>query len=486
MFKKLIISITFIISIFINFSLVQATNNDSINNFNEFSTWIKEHKDTGGTLTLNNDIHINQNFNFTDLKNPNNRGKITIDCNNYTIYIEANVDFTYLAYNLRFVGDNTIFHVKQGASLYLDQGVFETNNYAIVQDEGSILCVDDSCDPSQISYAKKPVIDPYAFDPTYYYTYKKHASPNIQDFTKEVNYIVYYQGKSYRVKLPISWNINELDEAYDLNCYYPMTGRPTGPLSIIDESIFAGITAEQAVVLRPITTNVIWTEDGFSISNIRSTAYNNSHVIIMQIDSQDFSLDATYDLMMKKENQTSWQSIQSFSGDPTNIQFFLETDSPCQFYIQITTDQETKKTNVINFINETYQSVPIIDGNRGGGTSLIPSDDNEDETLIPSDKITSPNSDTIITPQSPPTNSIDSYQTKPSQPSSPNSSQQEIPNQKDTTSQDTALTKQTVNNNIKDANTTSNYQVLIGVLAFISIGFITTIVYKKNKLNNTL
>lgn len=113
---------------------------DQVASFDQLIEWIENHKSTGGTITLTDDITICEEevYEYVNAKYEN---EITVDMAGHTIYVEGYLD---LWPYIKIIGKETqkeIFHVCSGGELRLvsiqvDAG--ETGT-AIVQEEGSFL-----------------------------------------------------------------------------------------------------------------------------------------------------------------------------------------------------------------------------------------------------------------------------------------------------------------------------------------------------------
>lgn len=367
--KSCIYSIALILIFFSIIFPIQAEEMDQAATFAEMKQWINEHKMTGGTLYLSDDIVIDESYVYTGF-GPKPDQDIVIDCGDHTIYVKGMADFTYLYNRVTFQGNNDIFHVEKGAYFAISQGILKSENgKTIVQEEGSqMLQEENTVDLDSIQYANYPTIKVNSkYMP--YHTYIQYELADASDFVDGLNVEVFYQGKSYRGWLPVLWNMEELSEIEDLNRYYTMEGSFQGSLSSIHEALSAFDAAEAVYVDSPQAT-AIWTEDGISIENILKGPSSIVEWILISVDAPEGA--DLYQLNVRETEGDEW----TFVEESTNSNgLSLQLTGNCQFYVQVLYADRKLSSNIINYDGQTFQSAISGGGNRGGGTDLTPEED---------------------------------------------------------------------------------------------------------------
>ena len=387
--KKLtIFSITCFFLLLIDFGMIHAQE-EPVSNEKEFITWLKEHQNTGGTMVLDEDVHLDDTFNLFNYLPRDRKKIIEILTGNHTIYISGTADFWCADAQLVLKGNgglDGILHIlsKGEVNFYGGSIQLQDDGYAIVQEEHSSFATDESTRRLPIRYAKQPVLI-LNQSSVNQHTYKRLEEPEPQDFLQEVDCYLSYQGKNYEAALPIIWNLDELKEAHDLNRYYTMNGSLSGSLEVFDEQVFAGLEAKDAYCMGSMITKVIWTQDGVSVEDIQIKKKGTTSYILASLDyDQDIEANR-FRLYVSPLDHEDWQLMDESAATP----LYFETEVPCQFYIEMEDPQQIYKSNTITYDGtQEFQSMEWIEGNRGGGTSLLPSDDdppskNEEEEVAP-------------------------------------------------------------------------------------------------------
>lgn len=165
-FVLLLLTVLSVVSIS---STAAAAEQDAAATGQELVSWMEAHKTTGGTVTLTEDITLEDMWYFV----PGRTGgpDFTVDTAGHTITVRGEISFLsdhHLTFR-RPAGGKPVFHVRKGGLLSLEgtdigeektdqAAAAEEGNDALVQDEGAGLLVTDCAVSGKICYARTPFV----------------------------------------------------------------------------------------------------------------------------------------------------------------------------------------------------------------------------------------------------------------------------------------------------------------------------------------
>ncbi len=348
--------------------------NDRKTNEEAFLVWLKDHRFTGGTLELENDLYLTGKIEWSAGR-PDLLKDITIRTNGHHIYVSGTLDMSYSNHRLHIEGnggEQGLLQVQEGGYLALgDMSICaEDNGNALVQQEGGILVTDSlQVQSGRIRYAQKPVValsdryKPEAF------LYQAAASIDSSVFPAECSGFANYQGEiAYNVNAKLNW---EAPSNVTENKWHSIPGIPGGYLQTAVSSQFQTIKAEDCFWVRKPEVRVMVMKSGVAISD--SALYlNNSHQKSVSLSLMYTSEPDRVQVLRKTDTDAAWEEVSFTQYDLHDLAVEEGIEDGVYLCIEAFYKDIPAYSNVIQLQGGTIVEREDIEGNRGGGIPLQP------------------------------------------------------------------------------------------------------------------
>lgn len=368
-------------------ALSTETKPESVSNGTELMEWMDSHKKTGGTVKLSGNITLDEYYCF--VSSGINGPSIFIDTGNYTITVTGEVEF-FSSYHLTFSGqaaDKGIFHVAGSGLLSLTGVSIENSPYALWQEEGTGLIVDNCRITGNIHYADTPFV-----------LYKNSGCAIVEPgqtaddvLPSEIKCKVNYQGQvNHNEMVPVVWNQKGTEQYQENRLRFQMLGS------------FPNAASQ----MQPFCT----------------VAYNDYPLTFTEVDAVSngnmYMFQGSY---TKPEENLPITVLSEYSFDGKNWHIYSEdivSDIYEVFFIGLMSEEwntaihpwlyirlqwqdgETPRfSNVLRYNADNLGHAEDQGGNRGGGTSIVnPPDEPQKDPDNTSSKDSEPtkNKDTDI------------------------------------------------------------------------------------------
>lgn len=339
-----------------------------------FLAWMKEHRYTGGTFELEDDLYLTKTIDWSGGR-PSLLKDVIIRTNGYHIYVKGTLDMSYSNHHLTIEGEGGeegLLQVQEGGTLYLGMLTLnaEDDGYVLVQQEGGIL-VNDSLDihKGRIQYAKKPVITfSNRYEPRSF-IYQANTAIDSAMFPQEFQIFANYQGiLDYSVKAAVDWpKLSALSE----NKWHSITASPIGYLRTASQ--FQTIRAEDCYWLSLPEVRVMVTKSGVGIS--KSSQYlNNTYQKSIALTLIYAKEPEHVQVLMKQDRNCEWKEVPfiEYAVHDLAVEGIEDGAYLC---VEAYYNNIPVYSNVIQLQGAAIVERDDIEGNRGGGIPLQPSEE---------------------------------------------------------------------------------------------------------------
>lgn len=355
----------------------------------ELLDWLDKNKEIGGTVTLSQDITLD------DAQVLHSSGQpITIDVGNYGISIIGEVEL--LCSDLTIIGtgnEHGLVQVLQGGTLHLNYMSINAaeGSVALSQAEGAGLLVSSECNiKGEIAYAKTPFIWYWNETPLVLVN-----AEQIAQLPETVSAQVNAQGKMERQNVPVQWALEAQEEAQKLRRRFISVGSV--------ENYAMAVVATCTVVYDdfPLTFTKITAQNQPWYYRIAG-GFTKPKVTLPITVIEEYSFDGLN--WIKYHERSIENPYDGFS-------FELEKDKDEKHYWDTTASQylyirlhwydgvDYYYSNILRFAAADFTLAEDIGGNRGGGTAITvpPKDDGLDgeESDLPNTELPSKESSNL-------------------------------------------------------------------------------------------
>ncbi len=363
-----------------------ATQKNEAAHFSEFKNWLIEHRRSGGTLNLTDDITVDETFVLELLPT----APLIINTNQFTIYVQS--ELTLISYDFTKIiiqgegGENGLIQVLPQGICNLEAIQINALDHqtAAIQSENSALKLNkENIINGSVQYAKHPVL--------YDYLHKSYLDTTIlnsnQPLTAQMlpqtdNYIyVCYQGEAKPYNLPIQWNINEYNELNPYQ-YYFYHGQLTGDI-LFNNQPFQLADIHQ---LYTPTTRVISTPGGLAITDVKKKWNQFYQQTFHTITLSYQQLPTDYEIYIRSNVNDEWIQTEVFQIEEaafnhTTDLIIANESSYLEYYIKVHIDDQEYNSNIA-VMDEDDLSYRDYEGGRGGGIDILPDHEEEEDAEI--------------------------------------------------------------------------------------------------------
>lgn len=387
--KRCLIFLLIFTTLFIHPVFLNAETIDTAENESEFVHWINEHKTTGGTLQLTDDIFIDGTFTYPGNTPLFRLQDITIQTNGHTVYVRGSLNLTYANYKMRLEGsseNDALIHVLEHgfADLSMIEIYAEDGKASVIQEENSVLsCLDKTEDPQfgtdirgNVIYARKPVLYSPLKQRQHDVILLSGEILNQQHFPAGIaNLTMYDQGKAYDIKYAdIVWNPKEY-EIRKPYTFYTYHGTLQGPVLTQEDRV---LQAEDINILTQPYARVIETKGKVALTGVQRKSNLNYeqqlHMLFVTVpkEPKDYIIWTRTDESQEWHIHEEIRAERRYSKTDNTAMLFLEDDANLlQYYVDLIYEEDVFSTNVVESDSDGIRFLDI-EGGRGGGVQILP------------------------------------------------------------------------------------------------------------------
>lgn len=386
---------------FMPMTKVFATNRNEANNFQEFYSWLETNKSIGGTLTLTNDIHIEEEYIFASSW-PKKLKPITIQTNGFHIEIEEGGIFNIASiyandqYHMTIQGEGEekgLFHVRKGGSLSMEGVVLhaQDNGYALLQEEGSMVEYygryagdelynnNNYLEKGTLQFAKVPSLMEPADNMNNILQLKEGMVPHDSLLQRNRRIQASFNGYSADdIYMDIAWDISAIPSP-KANKFYDVSGRFVSSLTLPDLG-----TVNTWSMMVDLHAQVIWTQHQFALVGADVLEYDDVYRVYLSYEYVDRPSSVR---VMEKRKEGEWKEYSMMDMQYFNYHVFdFETSDLSAYYcFEVEYDGEYYSSNVVSLKDGVFVTHDDIEGSRGGISTTPPFIDS-----TPDDKLDEP------------------------------------------------------------------------------------------------
>lgn len=366
-FVLLLLTVLSVVSIS---SIAAAAEQEAVATGQELVSWMEAHKTTGGTVTLTEDITLEDMWYFV----PDRAGRpdLTVDTAGHSITVRGEISFLsdhHLTFR-RPEGGKPVFHVKKRGLLSLEgtdigeektdqAAAAEEGNDALVQDEGAGLLVTDCAVSGKICYAQTPFVR-YNSPVTVVAEPGQTAADVIP---QAIASQVIREGKVfYDENVPVSWELSGTEKLQQDRRRFTVRGSFPGAACITEPVCtvayndfpltFTDVTAAHSLSLYLFKGGYTKPEGTMPIRVSSEYSFDNKNWIHYSIDTVTDRREPFFIGLTKEE----WD----VSVHPS-------------VYIRLRCDHDGTEyySNVLRYTADDLDRAVDQGGNRGGGTAVV-------------------------------------------------------------------------------------------------------------------
>lgn len=367
LFVLLLLTVLSVVSIS---SIAAAAEQEAVATGQELVSWMEAHKTTGGTVTLTEDITLEDMWYFV----PDRAGRpdLTVDTAGHSITVRGEISFLsdhHLTFR-RPEGGKPVFHVKKRGLLSLEgtdigeektdqAAAAEEGNDALVQDEGAGLLVTDCAVSGKICYAQTPFVR-YNSPVTVVAEPGQTAADVIPQVIASQ---VIREGKVfYDENVPVSWELSGTEKLQQDRRRFTVRGSFPGAACITEPVCtvayndfpltFTDVTAAHSLSLYLFKGGYTKPEGTMPIRVSSEYSFDNKNWIHYSIDTVTDRREPFFIGLTKEE----WD----VSVHPS-------------VYIRLRCDHDGTEyySNVLRYTADDLDRAVDQGGNRGGGTAVV-------------------------------------------------------------------------------------------------------------------
>lgn len=339
-------------------SVAEAAGRDTAATGDEFLDWMEEHKMTEGVLELTADITIDDFYYVRPSDAP-----LIVDTGEFSITIAGHVEIYCRVLTIRGQGGgNGIIQVPQTGCLYMNSLILKAEDgYAVVQEDGSGLAMEQCTISGEVCYADAPFVWEWNF--TLALVERGQTAEETLPGTVKAN--VSRMGKLAEEDVPVVWDLSGNGTCLDQRLRFTAKGIPPNFAFLI-----------------PPTCTVVYNDFPFTFTRIKTREEKWSYVIKADFTTQGakFPIEVVQEYSFDGKN---WSVMGSCIAASSRLDFnfykyqeadgiFWDAESNPWLYIRMYwRDGETEcYSNILRFSGENFGEAEDIGGNRGGGTDI--------------------------------------------------------------------------------------------------------------------
>lgn len=340
---------------------------DSVSTGAELVEWMESHKNTGGKVKLLDNVVLEGVYCYCPDRV--NLPSVFIDTNNFTITVTGEVELlsdNHLIFQGEAENKKDIIRVAKGGFLSLSGVTIENSEpekiYALWQEEGSGLAVEDNCHISgKIHYADTKFVVDHEF-----VCVVVDQNQTVEDvLPKEIKCSVNFQGKVYaNEQMSVSWNLSGTEKEQEKRMRF----------------LAEGFFSDAAFTTPPVCTVVY---NDYSLTFMEVNGFVNKSVYYFKgsyIKAEEcLPMAVTYEYSFDGEEWIA-DKISTTSNDMLLVDgFFIvlsieqwDTTKYPYLYLRLTGNHNENIyfSNILRYSADNLKIAEDQGGNRGGGTSI--------------------------------------------------------------------------------------------------------------------
>lgn len=351
---------------------------DTVSTGPELVSWMESHIGIGGTVSLAADITLSDTWYFVPQRR---QPVITVDTNGFCITVAGEVDFLSDD-RLTFYGtpdEKGVFRVAAGGFLSLDGCAIEekavnpaavgaektdgrtkkTGGYALVQEEGAGLLVQNCTISGDIRYAKTPLVI-YNTPVTAVANPGQEAADVLPSVI--VSQVVRNGQKYYGEEIPVTWETAGTEKAQQGRQRFTVQG-----------------TFQGATSFEPPVCTVVYNDAPLTFTDVSASVSYSAYIFQGGYTKPEEKLPV-HVAMEYSFDSNNWILYDTESVSNVGELFFIgvakadwDTSANPYIYIRLRCSDggEEIYSNVLRFAVDNLSKAEDQGGNRGGGTAIV-------------------------------------------------------------------------------------------------------------------
>ncbi len=331
---------------------------ESVTTGAELIKWLEAHKNTGGMVKLADNVVLDGYYCYCP--NAANTPEVFVDTDGYSITIAGEAEF-WSVHNLKFSGAKDIFHVADGGLLMLSSVMVESGQYALWQEEGAGLVVDNCQISGDIHYADMPFVLNQDADYACAIVEKGQTAADV--LVPEIKCTVNFQGQvRYHETVAVSWRLEGTEEQQERRLRF------LAPVSVSD-----------AAVKEPLYCTVVYNDYPLTFTEVKAVDSGSLYLFRGGYTKPEESLPITV-IFEYSFDGTDWKEFEKRNVSHASQGFFIgitkdEWDTAKNPFVYIRLQWQDGETpyfsNVLRYAAGDLGHAEDQGGNRGGGTSIV-------------------------------------------------------------------------------------------------------------------
>lgn len=344
-------------------AMAESKQEQSISTGSELIEWLELHKNTGGTVKLDDHVILDGNYSFCP--NRANGPSIFVDTDKYTITVTGE---TYLLSDdhLTFSGQpggKGIFYVAPKGMLSMEGVTVKSEQGALWQEEGAGLVVSKCSVSGCIHYAAMPFVM-YYMDSICAVVEKGQTVNDV--LPSQISCTVNRQGQlSYNERVSVSWNQEGIEKQQEERQRFSLYG-----------SFLYAASAQ------PPLCTIVYNDYPLTFTNVKASVSGSLYTFQGGFTVPEESLPFTVMTEYSFDGE-NWFLYEEQTATDTNAQFFIACKreeanrAVSDIYIRLQWNNNGTRyfSDVLCYASDDLKCAEDIGGNRGGGTSIINSPD---------------------------------------------------------------------------------------------------------------
>ena len=331
--------------------------------------WLEAHKETGGTVKLSDHVVLDGYYCYCP--NGINKPAVFVDTDRYTITVTGEIELMsddHLCFSGQPDGKG-IFYVAEKGALSMVGIAVESEQYALWQEEGAGLVIEDCHISGHTHYADTPYV--IYQNPVYIVVEKEQTVTDV--LPTEISCTVNRQGDlSAHERVPLSWNLEGSEKQQAERLRFQLQG-----------------SFLQAASAEPALCTVVYNDYPLTFTDVRASITGSLYTFQGGYTKPEESLPITVISEYSFDGE-NWSVYEENNVNDINAGFFIAFQSEERdrtaypnIYIRLRwNDNGTEYfSNVLCYAADDLENVEDMGGSRGGGTSIInPPDDPQESS----------------------------------------------------------------------------------------------------------
>lgn len=331
---------------------------ESVTTGAELMEWLEAHKNTGGAVKLAGNVVLDGFYCYCP--NAANTPAVLVDTDCYTITVAGEIEFWSVC-NLIFMGAKDIFHVADGGLLTLSNVIVESGQYALWQEEGAGLIVDNCQVSGDIHYADMPFVLNQDAGSACVIVEKGQTAADV--LAPEIKCTVNFQGQvRYHEAVAVSWLLEGTEKQQEQRLRF-----------------LARVSFDYAAAKEPLYCTVAYHDYPLTFTLVRAAMSDNSYLFRGEYTKPEESLPITV-ISEYSFDGADWKEYQKMNVSHVADAFFIgilknEWDTVKHPFVYIRLQWQDGGTphfsNVLRYAAGNLGHAEDQGGSRGGGTSIV-------------------------------------------------------------------------------------------------------------------